>query len=50
MKSTVIWVVKPYILEEHVASIFRVVEKPSEKPAESDIKLGSFLLLVSCLA
>jgi hypothetical protein len=33
MKSTVFWVLKPYILEERVASIIRVVEKPSEKPA-----------------
>jgi hypothetical protein len=50
MKSTVFWVVKPYVLEECGSSIFRMVEKPSEKPAESDVKLSSSLLLVSCLA
>jgi hypothetical protein len=34
MESAVVWVVKLYMLEEHVAPIFRVVEKPSKKPAK----------------
>jgi hypothetical protein len=43
IKSTVFWTVRVWresnICDEHVTSIFRIMRKPSKKPAEEGSKL-----------